>query len=200
MVIKGFSTFPESLGLKPCIRLFNVISKTFVGGVLPLCRDAVGVFYSPSWLEFIFTHNVFAVHYVSHNRMGTHPKRNLTFYKKIVNCVCTCIYSFFYLSAFISLTTQQISNKKCIFVQYRQFKDLKIIWYGFQEIDSRYWQVFRIRRTRYEWKAEDLLQGVWKKIVAGSSEHEPRNRWPLHQHWHHPWQQQQQQQQQQKMN
>ena len=35
------------------IRLFNVISRTFVGGVLPLCRDAVGVFYSPGQIDRI---------------------------------------------------------------------------------------------------------------------------------------------------
>ena len=33
------------------IRLFNVISRTLVGwGVLPFCRDAVGIYYSPSRL------------------------------------------------------------------------------------------------------------------------------------------------------
>ena len=32
------------------IRLFCVISRTLVGEVLHLCRDAVSVFYSPSWL------------------------------------------------------------------------------------------------------------------------------------------------------
>ena len=32
------------------IRLFSVISRTLVRQVLPLCRDAVGVFCSPSWL------------------------------------------------------------------------------------------------------------------------------------------------------
>ena len=32
------------------IRWFSVISSTPVGGVLPLCRDAVGVFCSPSGL------------------------------------------------------------------------------------------------------------------------------------------------------
>ena len=32
------------------IRLFSVIIRTLVrGGVLPLCREAVSVFYSPSW-------------------------------------------------------------------------------------------------------------------------------------------------------
>ena len=30
--------------------LFSVISKTLVGGVLPLCRDVVGIFYSTSRL------------------------------------------------------------------------------------------------------------------------------------------------------
>ena len=29
---------------------FRVISRTPIGGVLALCRDVVGVFYSPSWL------------------------------------------------------------------------------------------------------------------------------------------------------
>ena len=33
------------------IRLFSVISRTLVGGGLPLCRDAVSVFYSPSQLS-----------------------------------------------------------------------------------------------------------------------------------------------------
>ena len=32
------------------IRLFNVVSRTLVGGRLPLCRGLVGVFYSPSWV------------------------------------------------------------------------------------------------------------------------------------------------------
>ena len=32
------------------VRLFSVVSRTFVWGVLPLCRGAVSVFYSPSRL------------------------------------------------------------------------------------------------------------------------------------------------------
>ena len=31
-------------------RLFSVISRALFGGVLPLCGDVVGIFYSPSWL------------------------------------------------------------------------------------------------------------------------------------------------------
>ena len=30
--------------------LFNIITRTLIGRVLPLCKDAVGVFCSPSWL------------------------------------------------------------------------------------------------------------------------------------------------------
>ena len=30
------------------IRLFRVMSRTLIGGVLPHCRDAVGVYYSSS--------------------------------------------------------------------------------------------------------------------------------------------------------
>ena len=32
------------------IRLFSVISRTLIGGVLPLCREAVSVFYNPTRL------------------------------------------------------------------------------------------------------------------------------------------------------
>ena len=32
------------------IRLFNVISRTPVEGVLPLCRNAISIFCSPNWL------------------------------------------------------------------------------------------------------------------------------------------------------
>ena len=34
------------------IRLFSVISQTLVGGVLPLCRDAINVFCITNWLGF----------------------------------------------------------------------------------------------------------------------------------------------------
>ena len=40
---EGVFHIPQSL----TIRLFSVISRTFVGEVLLLCRDAVGVFCSP---------------------------------------------------------------------------------------------------------------------------------------------------------
>ena len=35
------------------IKLFGVISRTLIGGVLALCRNAVGVFCSPSWLDHV---------------------------------------------------------------------------------------------------------------------------------------------------
>ena len=40
--------FPQSLN----IRFFNRISSTLVGWVLPFCRDAISVFYSPSRLSW----------------------------------------------------------------------------------------------------------------------------------------------------
>ena len=60
MAIKGYSAFLKAPALlKPQHQIVNVISKTFVvGGVLPLCRDAVSVFYSPSWLGYYFTLSV----------------------------------------------------------------------------------------------------------------------------------------------
>ena len=49
-----YNSTPHSPKLQHCwnltIKLFSVISRTLVGGVLPLCREAVGVFYSPSRL------------------------------------------------------------------------------------------------------------------------------------------------------
>ena len=44
----------HSLKLKHCwslsIRFFKVIYRTLIGGLLPLYRDAISAFYSPSWL------------------------------------------------------------------------------------------------------------------------------------------------------
>ena len=54
--MKKLSAFPKAtVLLKPTIRLFSVISRTVVEGVLLLCRNAVGVFYSPSRLGGGFT-------------------------------------------------------------------------------------------------------------------------------------------------
>ena len=44
---RGTSHSPNLQGWSLTIRWFNTISRTLVGGVLPLCRDTVGVFYSP---------------------------------------------------------------------------------------------------------------------------------------------------------
>ena len=49
-IMKEYATIPKDWSLS--IRVFNVISWTLVGRVLPLCRDAVGVFYSPSRMGF----------------------------------------------------------------------------------------------------------------------------------------------------
>ena len=51
MVMKGYSTFPKAPALlEPHHPIILCQSRTFIGGVLPLCREAVGVFYSPSRL------------------------------------------------------------------------------------------------------------------------------------------------------
>ena len=53
--MKGYSTFPKNPALlKPHHQIFTVISKTFVWGVLLLCRDSVAVFYSPNRLGILF--------------------------------------------------------------------------------------------------------------------------------------------------
>ena len=53
------------------IRWFSVISRTFVGGgVIPLNRNAVGVFYNPSWLGCPYIY----------------------IYTYIYMCVCVCVY------------------------------------------------------------------------------------------------------------
>ena len=52
MAIKGCTAFSKTLAsLEPYHKIFWVISRTHVGVVLSLCRSAVGVFYSPSWLS-----------------------------------------------------------------------------------------------------------------------------------------------------
>ena len=46
-------TFSKLWGWILAIRLFTVISRTLIVEVLPLCRDAVGAFFSPSGLNQI---------------------------------------------------------------------------------------------------------------------------------------------------
>ena len=53
IAMKRYFPFPKAPGLDPHHQLFNVISRTFIGEVLPFGRDAVGVFYCPSWLGSI---------------------------------------------------------------------------------------------------------------------------------------------------
>ena len=50
--MKGYSIFPRAplTGASPS----DVISRTLAGGVLPLCREAVSVFYSRSWQGCFF--------------------------------------------------------------------------------------------------------------------------------------------------
>ena len=54
MATKGYSTFPQSFsiaGTSPSDCLVSYQGRVFfLGGVLSLCRETVGVFYSPSWL------------------------------------------------------------------------------------------------------------------------------------------------------
>ena len=57
-------------------RLVNDKSMSLVGGVLPLCRDAVGVFYSLSWLGSI--HIVISIGY------ALPPRKNTSLYVAVV--------------------------------------------------------------------------------------------------------------------
>ena len=58
MAMKGYSSFPKASALlKPHHQIvLSVMSRTLVAGDLPLCRDAVGVFCSPSRLNHQDTH------------------------------------------------------------------------------------------------------------------------------------------------
>ena len=52
MALKEYSTFNKvEYYWSHMIRLLKVISRTLFEGILPLCRDTVGVFYSPRWLD-----------------------------------------------------------------------------------------------------------------------------------------------------
>ena len=50
---RGTPHYPKPQDWRLTIRLFSVTPKTFVRGVLLLCRDAAGVFYSPSRLASV---------------------------------------------------------------------------------------------------------------------------------------------------
>ena len=69
---------PHSPKLQHCwnltIRLFSVISRTLVvRGVLPLCREAVGVFYSPSRLGNSILHLISSFFSLFSNSLETVP-------------------------------------------------------------------------------------------------------------------------------
>ena len=51
IAMKEYSAFPKVPGLEPHHRIFSFISRTLVWGVLLICRDAIGVFYSSSRLS-----------------------------------------------------------------------------------------------------------------------------------------------------
>ena len=63
--MKVYSVFPLALLLLDItIRIFDIISRTLVvGEVLPICRNAVGVFWSPSQLSktSLFTASLVAI-------------------------------------------------------------------------------------------------------------------------------------------
>ena len=50
---KGTPISPNLQCWSQAIKLFNVISRTLVGWILPVCRNAVGVFYPHCWLDWM---------------------------------------------------------------------------------------------------------------------------------------------------
>ena len=49
IAMKGYSPSSKTLGLEPHNQMqYSVIPKTHVEEVLHVCRDAVGIFYSPN--------------------------------------------------------------------------------------------------------------------------------------------------------
>ena len=61
-------------------RLFCVISKKLIGGILPFCRDTVNEFYGPSWQGPLY------IHY-SH----------LGFFLRICSDICLYLYMYIYI-------------------------------------------------------------------------------------------------------
>ena len=48
MAMKEYFIFPKDSGLEPVYQMqFSIIPRTLIERVLPICRDAVNVFYSP---------------------------------------------------------------------------------------------------------------------------------------------------------
>ena len=79
--LEAITTKRYSISQSSNIRLFSIISRTLVGGFLPLCRDTVCVFCSPSGLGH--THSL-GVSYLSAEMQLTGPWRENN-----------CIHSFF---------------------------------------------------------------------------------------------------------
>ena len=72
IAMKWYSAFPKLQHYwSLTISLFSVINRTLVRGVLPLCREAVGVFFSPSRLG----HPTLSLH-LSHRKRSRAESRN----------------------------------------------------------------------------------------------------------------------------
>ena len=83
MAMKRCSAFPKLQHYwSLTIRLFSVISGHSLGrgGVLPFCRGAVGVFYSPSWLgkqlELVWSYDIHIAKYKKITKLLTHSNNN----------------------------------------------------------------------------------------------------------------------------
>ena len=85
MTMKGYSAFPK---LQHCwnltIRLFSVISRTLVEGVLPLCREAFGVFYSHRRISWKFMKEAQQIPKIRENGFELTKKRNKRYPAKTI--------------------------------------------------------------------------------------------------------------------
>ena len=75
------------------IRLFSVISRTLVVGFLPVCRDAVSVFYSPSKLDRLLGWGRQVEQSLwTRRRSWVYIYIYIYIYMCVCGCVCVCVY------------------------------------------------------------------------------------------------------------
>ena len=121
------------------IRLFSVIPKTLVLGVLSLSRDAVGVLYSPSRLGqyyFFGRHLIYKNIYIFYQHIIIMHSYFYVLFNLFIQCVCVCLYLHFFGVIYYILRLNQSNSGQEINI----FLDVCMCF------STKKWEIFWLRK------------------------------------------------------
>ena len=112
------------------IRSFSVISRTLVGRVLPLCRDAVGVLYSPSRLGRVYIY-IYIYIYIERERERERERWGEIYWDTLIiaffknaGCICShkkAVVTFAFRLVFDFVVFYYYGNNKSVTLSFIDF-------------------------------------------------------------------------------